>query len=207
MIPFRGQPGSNSRIAGALLFLAIALASTAQAHMLVEGAGDLTNGALHPFFTPAHCLILLAFALLLGQQVPFRLSLAMRLFAGGSAIGLGCNLPGQILEIPEAVSVGFALVLSALVACEHKLPAWVLAGLGALAALLIGLDSGLEPTVVASTPKTLLGNWLSMNAVTFYLAICASHGAEKAWARIGIRVLGSWIIAISVLVLAFSLKR
>jgi len=200
-----GQSGKGCRIAGVFFFLS--LASTAQAHMLVEGAGDFVNGALHPFFTPAHTLILLGSALLLGQQVSCRVGLTIRVFAACSAIGLACTIPGQIPEIPQACLVGFALCLGMLVASERRLPGWALAGLGALAALGIGLDSGLEAPVVANVPKMLLGNWLSMNAVTFYLAICASNGADKQWARTGIRVIGSWIIAVSLLVLAFALKR
>jgi hydrogenase/urease accessory protein HupE len=175
--------------------------------MLVEGAGDLGNGALHPFLTPAHALILLGFALLLGQQVPFRLKRVMRVFAVVSAIALACTIPRGIPEIHLAFLVSPALCLGALVASGRQLPVWGLAGLGGLAALGIGLDSGLEPASSSNTLKTLLGNWLGMNAATFYLAVCVSHGADKQWARTGIRVLGSWIIAISLLVLAFSLKR
>jgi hydrogenase/urease accessory protein HupE len=175
--------------------------------MRVEGAGDLGNGALHPFLTPAHALILLGFALLLGQQVPFRLKSTVRVFAVVSATALACTIPGEIPEIHLACLVSLALCLSVLVASGRQLPGCVLAGLGGLAALGIGLDSGLEPTSSPNALKTLLGNWLSMNAATFYLAICVSHGADKQWARTGIRVLGSWIIAISLLVLAFSLKR
>jgi urease accessory protein len=200
-----GQSGKSWRIAGALFFLA--LASTAQAHMLVEGAGDLGNGALHPFFTPAHTLILLGFALLLGQQTPFRLKWAIRVFAVVSALALAGTIPGKIPGLHQACLLALALCLSALVAIERKLPPWVVAALGGLAALAIGFDSGVEPTASSNILKTLLGTWLSMNAVTFYLAICASNGADKQWARTGIRVIGSWIIAISLLVLAFSLKH
>jgi hydrogenase/urease accessory protein HupE len=198
------QSGKTGRRGGTVFFLLAT--STAQAHLLIEGAGDLVNGAVHPFFTPAHALVLAGFALLLGQQVPFQVGLGLRVFAGCSALGLLGTLWGPIPQIPEAVLLGYALVLGALVASERKLPTGGLAGLGGLAALVIGLDSGLESTVEANAPKTLLGNWLSMNAVTFYLAVCVSHGANQSWARAGIRVLGSWIIAISLLVLAFTLK-
>ena len=55
--------------------------------------------------------------------------------------------------------------------------------------------------------KTLAGTWLSLNAAVFYIAVCASNGAEKKWAKAAIRVLGSWIIAIALMVLAFSLRK
>lgn len=200
-----GQLGIKCRIAGSIVFLLSV--TDGQAHMLVEGAGDFGNGALHPFLTPAHGLVLLGFALLLGQQVPFRLKWAMRGFAGVSALALACTTLGKMPEMHPAWLVALALCMSALVAIGRQLPSWVLAGLGGLAAAGIGLDSGFEPTANSNIAKMLLGNWASMNVATFYLAICASHGANKQWAQTGIRVLGSWIIAISLLVLAFSLKR
>jgi Flp pilus assembly pilin Flp len=59
----------------------------------------------------------------------------------------------------------------------------------------------------AAVAKGLIGTWISINLVAGYLALCVSNGAEKPWARIAMRVAGSWIIAISLLVLAFSLRK
>lgn len=180
---------------------------TASAHMAVEGAGEIGNGALHPLMTPAHVLILLSLGLLLGQQVPLDLGKRLRVFAPVSAVALLITLTGVMKEMNQAVLISMALCVAILVALEKKLPRFVPELLCALAAIVVGLDSGLETGSLGAILKTLAGTWLAVNALVFYIAICASNGANKQWAQIAIRVLGSWIIAISFMVLAFALKK
>ena len=54
-----------------------------------------------------------------------------------------------------------------------------------------------------------LGTWLAvvMGTVSFayYISMAAETG--KLWLRIGIRVAGSWIVAITLLILAFALRK
>lgn len=192
-------------LAGGLVSLS--LSSTVQAHMLVDGAGDLGNGALHPLMTPAHLLIMVGLALMLAQQVPLDLKTPVRTFAPLSAIALALTATGPIAGMPQPLLVGIALGLGILVGLEMRvsLPFRVLAC--AVAAIGIGLDSGLENGSGVATVKSLLGTWLAMNALVIYLAMAASNATDKPWARIGLRIAGSWIIAISLMVLAFSLRK
>ncbi len=180
---------------------------TCLAHMTVEGAGQIVNGALHPCMTPAHLLILLGLGLLLGMQVPLDLKTPLRVFAPASAAALLLTTSGRITGVYQPVLIGIALCIAILVGLDWKLPRVVLAVLCAVAALGIGLDSVVESGSTFEVTKTLLGTWLSVNVAVVYLAICASNGADKKWARTGIRVVGSWIVAISLLVLAFSLRK
>lgn len=183
------------------------LTSTAQAHMAVEGAGEIINGALHPLLSPAHVLVLLGLGLLLGQQVPFELRTPLRVFPPVSAIALLLTTTGRIGGIYPPVLIGIAFCIGILVGLEIKLSRLACGTLCAVAALGIGLDSAMEGDLGVALVKTLLGTWISVNVVVVYLAICASNGADKKWARTGIRVIGSWIIAISLMVLAFSLRK
>lgn len=190
----------------ALVCLLFIYPATAEAHLAVKGLGEIGNGALHPLITPAHVLILLGLGLLIGQQVPFTLKRPMLALAASSAIGLALTATGWIPGVPQPLLIALALAIGALVAVGKSPHRHVIHALCILAAVGIGLDSGLEdrPWVVA---KVLTGTWLSINVVTGYVALCASNGADKAWAKTGIRVLGSWIFAISLLVLAFALKK
>ena len=188
-----------------LIFLI--LTSTAQAHMTVEGAGEIANGALHPLMTPAHVMILLGLGLLLGQQLPLDLKTPLRVFAPVSAATLLLTLTGRCPTVYQPVMIGLVLLIAIGVALEMKLPRPACRALVAIAAVAIGLDSAVDSGSSLTMVKTLVGTWLSVNAVVFYIAICASNSAGRQWARIGIRVLGSWIIAISLLVLAFSLRK
>jgi urease accessory protein len=181
---------------------------TARAHTAVAGAGEIANGALHPLMTPAHLLILLALGLMLGQQKPLNLRWRVGTLAGASALALLLNLTGVFQQGGnQAALVGIALVLAILVALDRKLPPVLPEVLCLVAAGGIGIDSGVETGTSGSLLKNLLGTWLVVNSAVFYIAVCASNGAERKWARAGIRVLGSWIIAISFMVLAFALRR
>lgn len=175
--------------------------------MAVEGAGQIANGALHPFITPSHALVLLALGLLAGQQVPLDLKGVIRVFAPVSATALFLTRFWQPGEFYQPALIGIALGVAILVGLEKRLPKSALAVICGTAASGVGIDSG----VVSATPfivaKTLVGTWLGMNAAVAYIAICASNGADKKWARAAIRIIGSWIVAIAMLVLAFSLRK
>lgn len=190
-----------------LAALQVLSAPVASAHMTVEGAGEITNGALHPLMTPAHVLVLLALGLLLGQQLPLDLDKRLRVFAPVSAVALLLTMAGGFKELHPPLLIGLALCVAILVAWERKLPRFVPEILCALAAAGISFDSAVETGTTGNILKTLMGTWLVMNAVVFYVAVCASNGAGKQWAKIGIRILGSWIIAISFMVLAFVFKK
>lgn len=199
----------KSRGTGVLagFLVSLELISTAQAHMAAEGVGELANGALHPLTSPAQMLVMVGLALLLGQQVPFDLKTPARTFAPVSAIVLALTLALGAVGVAQRVLVGIALCLGVLVGLEIRVPRLARALLCAAAAVGIGLDSSVESGPTGSRIKILLGTWFVINAIVFYLAICASNGADRKWAKTGIRVLGSWIIAISLMVLAFSLRK
>lgn len=195
----------KSLLAGLAVFLTAS--SAAQAHLLVDGAGDLGNGALHPLMSPAHLLVLVGLALHLAQQLPFGLKTALWIFAPVSAVALALTLDGRLGMIYQPLLVAVALLLGILVGLEVRLPRWASGLVCGLAAGCIGLDSGVEDQPVAATIKMLLGTWLVINALVAYLAMIASNGAERKWARTAIRIIGSWIIAISLMVLAFALRK
>lgn len=189
----------------AIAVLATVFASNADAHLAIKGAGDFGNGAMHPLATPQHAMIVLGLALLLGMRVPLRLKLPMASLAVGSAIALGVTSMASISP-PELVLNLIAMLLGLSVAIGRTLSPAVLAGICTIAAAAVGLDSAVDPESGMVVWKTLLGTWLGIAGVTGYLALAVSNGAEKHWARTGMRVLGSWIFAIAILMLAFELR-
>ena len=181
--------------------------ATARAHNSIEGAGEIANGALHPLMTPVHVMILLGLGLLLGQQVPLDLKTPSRFFAPAFAGALLLTLTGWSGVLQQPVLIGLALCIAALVGLGRDLPRPMLAVFAVAAAAGVALDSRVETGSTFSIVKTLLGTWLAANALVFYLALVSSHGADKPWAKTGIRILGSWIFATALLVLAFSLRK
>lgn len=187
--------------------LALSTAS-ASAHIMMEGAGEITNGALHPLMTPAHVLVLLAAGLLCGQNARDKEANPLRAFAPVLAFALLGTLAAFLSgELWQPLVIGVSLVLAALVALEVRLPRAAVIALTVVSALVIGLDSGAEADSVAAKVKTLAGTWVTASAVVFYISACASNAEGRPWARTAIRVLGSWIVAIGLMVLAFALKK
>jgi hypothetical protein len=69
-----------------------------------------------------------------------------------------------------------------------------------------GADIGGKPLAIAGT---LLGTWVSLGIglinIAYYVSLAAER--ERKWIGIGLRIAGSWIFAISLLMLAFALRH
>jgi len=52
-----------------------------------------------------------------------------------------------------------------------------------------------------------LGNWTCLNVLILDLALYVSMGEQARWLKIALRVTGSWIIAIGLMVLAFTFRK
>ena len=194
------------RLSLLLLFCLLALPATAHAHSPVKGMGDFISGVIHPLTTPSHILVIVGLGLLAGRRRPFSLKAPMIVFIALSATALVLATAGGIKSIQPAVLLAIALCAGSLLALDKNPPTLPLAALFAAAALAMGLDSAAEAGSRASIAKTLLGNWISLVVLTYDIALYVSLGGEKKWLKVALRIAGSWIIAISLLVLAFSLR-
>lgn len=176
--------------------------------MTAPGMNAFSSGLLHPWMTPTHVIILLALGLWLGQHVPLRLGLPCKVFAPAAAIALAVSATKWSIGVPPFILVAIALLIAAVVAMEAPLPAPMRVLLLAAAAIGIGLDSGPETTTPFATFGTLAGTWVSLGLglvnIAYYVSLAAA--TQKQWIRIGIRVAGSWIFAISLLMIAFALR-
>jgi len=178
------------------------------AHMTAPGMGNFASGLLHPWMTPTHVLLLLALGLWLGQHTPLRLGMAGKVFAPLSAVALLLTTTGWIAVVPSPILVCIALVTAAVVAWEARLPSSAGAVLLAAAAMALGLDSAPGTGTPFAVFSTLAGTWVGLGLglvnIAYYVSLAAER--KKQWIRIGLRVVGSWIFAISLLMLAFALR-
>lgn len=188
-------------------FCLFAFPATAQAHTPIEGIGDFLAGLVHPVTTPSHVLLLLGVGLLLGQHPPLKLKAPMLVFVPVSALGLLLTLTGWVSNVYPSVLLSVALGAAVIVALEKPIPPTGLYALLAGAAVALGLDSAVESSSTVSALKTLAGTWISLTVLLADIAIYASFCTKKQWLKFGIRVIGSWIIAVALLVLAFSLRK
>lgn len=182
-------------------------ATSAQAHTTFPGMGEFASGFLHPLTTPLHLLIWLALGLWLGQQAPLRLRAPAAIFAAAAACGLVLTVVARFGGVSPPVLAALGLFIAVGVASALPVPFWMKLGTCGVAALAVGLDSGVDAgTPGASAVKILFATWVSLILclvnVTFYVSLLPA----VRWVQIGVRVLGSWIVAIALLLLAFALR-
>jgi urease accessory protein len=178
----------------------VAAAGPAAAHTPNERLGDFWGGFLHPLTTLEHLPAVLALGILAGQQgrcLSRRALVALPVaFGAGSALAALAPLPGVVPILNRASFV----VLGGLVAGAWRLPAGAALSLVAAA----GLFHGWENSGAIPVGRRLLFGAGATAAVSFLLTIVAAVlvSLPAGWTRIVPRVLGSWIAAIGVLILA-----
>jgi hydrogenase/urease accessory protein HupE len=186
------------------LALLATLPVPAYAHLVNSGLGPFYNGALHLLLSPGDLLAVLAVGLLAGQSgkasarwAAITLPLAWAAAAlDGLSLGAGADLGW--------VEVALLILLGILVAAGIRLSASVMASLAALTGLLHGLDNagaflGSDSSIVA-----VAGTAAAVLVLTLLMAALAVS-LRAVWTRIALRVGGSWIAAIGMLMLGWLL--
>jgi urease accessory protein len=175
------------------------------AHGSIEGIGDLWNGVLHPLRSPAHLLVIAGLGIYAGQRLRFKNEVLAFILC--TALGLVCTQSPLLPEIPAGIPCVFAALAGAMVALRRPFPKALSLMLFCGAGFAVGWDSGAEVSPGWVSLKILAGTWLGVSVLILNLANYAAMVPKKAWLKIGARVLGSWITAISALYLALLLKR
>ena len=161
------------------------------------------GGLLHPLAVPAHALALLSLGLLIGQQGAGRMLVPVT----GFAVGMAAGLAAIVLAVRQTSAADVALTATALAAAlvvlARPVPGFACAVLAAVAGFALGLDS---PPQAISIALKLIGTGLG---ACLALAMVAAGTAlfTRAWQRIGVRIVGSWIAASAILVLALRFAR
>ena len=190
--------------ASALVFLVLAFSpSRAAAHLVTTGMGPVYDGIGHLLLTPEDLVPVLALALyaglrgaVAGRRTMFLLPFAW--FVGGltgSAVNIATSLP-----IP---AISF-LILGGLVAADLCMPAPVVTGL----TIMLGLVHGFLNGAVLQAGAGTLG-LIGIATMLFVLVTLASAlvvSLRKSWARIAVRVAGSWIAAIGLLMFGWAMR-
>jgi len=104
----------------------------------------------------------------------------------------------RMLLLADAAALG---VMAATV-WVPRLLIWLLT---AIAGTSLALDSPPQAVTIAAAYATLVGTALGACAILVVVATIASH-ANADWQRLCIRILGSWIAASAILVLAVQLR-
>jgi urease accessory protein len=197
------------RNAAALAAVLLCVSLPALAHDLSDRYGAYLGAAIHPLTELDHLLAFVAIGLLAGQQGAPRTWRALAAFLTGLALGLaGAALPGVASGALPAIAGGINLlsftVLGLLVVVAPRLPGASAAAIAALFGATHGFENGIDlggalgvasalgvltAALAAAGPAAALVNWLT-----------------RDWQRIAVRVVGSWIAAIGLLMLALQFR-
>jgi urease accessory protein len=194
---------TNHIIAASVLI--ILWPSISQAHLVNTGLGPFYDGVSHLAMSPDDLLSALALALLAGfsgaragRHVLFLLPPVWLL---GGLVGLQFE---QEVSLPLFSILSF-LVVGALVALGRKLPLMLISGLTFCFGLLHGFLNGTAIAQVGGGFMALFGISIAVFVLTaLFSALVVSLRAQ--WARVTVRVAGSWIAAIGLLMLGWAFK-
>ena len=184
----------------------VLLPATAEAHLVTTGLGPIYDGISHVLMSPDDLVPILAMALLAGLNGPR--AGRQTLFAITAAWlvgGVAGFAVAPVTLVPGAVTTASFLVLGGLTAADRRLsPTGV-----AVLAVVVGLVHGwLNGAGIAEAQREALG-LLGIASVTFVLVALVSAcvvSLRAPWARVVIRVAGSWIAAVGLLILGWSLR-
>lgn len=176
------------------------------AHAPIEGMDSFYNGVLHPVLVPAHLLAIVSAGLLIGQQGVKRMQPPLIVFL--LVLIAALTVTGQSdLALPESngeiLLLSMAVLCGVLVAIGMRLSLLPLVAIATVMALLVGFDSSQPELQGRAKLAILTGTGVGAFLLILYAAAAAEF-ANRAWQKIGIRILGSWATASAFIVLAFT---
>lgn len=176
----------------------LAASPPAFGHLVNSGLGPVYDGALHLLLSPLDLLGLTAIALLAGLRgaKAGRMSVVGMTLAWLLAGLAGLHL-SSVSELPLLLVVT-VLVPGVMVAFDLEMPPFLVAVLAVLCGALHGLLNGAALTVAGAGLTALFG--IVITVLLICLLIAAAVVALKGvWPRIAVRVLGSWVAAVGIL--------
>ena len=196
----------KQKIHGIAAALAILLwPSISQAHLVTTGLGPFYDGISHLAMSPDDLLSALALALLAGlsgaQAGRHVLFLLPPIWLLGGLFGLRME---QEVSLPLFSILSF-LVTGALVAMDRRLPLLLISALTCCFGFLHGFLNGSAMAQAGGGFLALFG--ISVAVFLLVALVAALVVSLKAqWARITVRVAGSWITAIGLLMLGWTFR-
>ena len=184
----------------------LAWAPPARAHLVNTGFGPFYDGLVHPFLTPEDLLPVVALTLLAGLRGPrfgrtvlYALPMAWLVGTGaGRLLASHALLSAAIVAVP-------AIVLGALVAADRELPLALVVGLAIALGLVNGVANGVELARASAQGLGAVGVACSLFVVVA-LGAGQVSSLRAPWARVVVRVAGSWIAAIGLLMFGWSVR-
>ena len=181
------------------------LPADASAHLVNTGFGPFYDGLYHLLLTPEDLVPVIALALLAGLRgarfARWSLFVLTAAWLTGGLWGLQQQTEGSL----PLLTVITLLTLGALVAADRALPLPVVVGLGLVLGLLHGYLNGTAMAQAGLGFTALVG--IGCAVFTIVVLVAAFVVSLKvSWGRIAVRVAGSWIAAVGLLMVGWALR-
>lgn len=181
------------------------LPANASAHLVNTGFGPFYDGLYHLLLTPEDLVPVVGLALLAGMRGArygrWSLFVLTAAWLAGGVLGLQHQAEASF-PILTAVTL---LTLGALVAADRALPLPVVVGLGLVLGLLHGYLNGTAMAQAGLGLTGLIGIGCAVFAIVVLVAAFVIS-LKVPWARIAVRVAGSWIAAVGMLLLGWTFR-
>ncbi len=184
-----------------LLLLFLGLPVTVAAHTISQSVGDFYGGILHTFLVMAHVFPLLALSIVAGQQGP-------KTAGGGLPVFLIALFSGAVAAFytPPVTAVFYInlisfIVLGILAALSLKLPRWLFYSVLFFFGCTHGYQNGMELHQTQS-PLLFLTGLLAGGLILYSIMAAITVSVKKEWFQIALRVVGSWVAAMGLMMIA-----
>lgn len=200
--------GDASRLVWVAPFVVamLLLAPMAEAHLVTTGLGPLYDGISHFLVSFEDLLPVAAMALLAGMNGARAGRRALFLLPSAWVAGGLVGLSASAAPLSGAWVALSAVVLGALVAADRRLPPGLIAALAMVLGVLHGWLNGAGIAAANREGVALLGIGGAVFVVVSLLAGLAASLRSKP-SRIAVRVAGSWIGAVGILMAGWQLGR
>jgi hypothetical protein len=180
----------------------------AKAHLVSSGLGPFYDGATHFFVTPEDLLVVIALGMLAGlggkQHARWVLLLLPFAWLTGSCVG---RVMPTTPEMP-IVSASSLILSGTLVAIGYQ--RWLSVRFAAGFAVTVGLVHGFfNGAALGGTSSDVLAVGGILCALFVVVSLMAGQVVvlQREWARIAVRVVGSWIGAIGLLMFGWAAQH
>jgi hydrogenase/urease accessory protein HupE len=180
------------------------LSISAHAHLTSTGMGPLYDGLMHFLLSPEDLVPAFGLALLCGLRGPRHSRVVLFVLPCAWLLGSLIGLTADAVAGSGVVSAGWFLLVGGLVAADAKLSLRAMIALAAVLGLYHGFLNGTGTGHSVSAAITVIG-LVSAVFVLFALAAAFAVQLHQYWARIAIRVIGSWIAASGLLLLGWAM--
>lgn len=188
------------RLSGVLILCA--LATEAQAHLVGDAFSPFYGGLVHPLVSPQDVMAVLGLGLLAGLSGPAAGRSLLVILPLAWMCGMCC---APSCTIPDPPGILLTILVGILVATDRPWSPVLIGILVGLVGILHGIGNGQD---LMPVPGRLLATIGTICAVAMTCALVAGQGVsmKRPWMRICMRVMGSWLAAIGLLMLGWSLR-